>query len=78
MTGYVVMAKPRRWLSRYRRRELLGVGEVLMRGAVAVVRQRHPLARRALARARAALQRIAVDVKSVDRQAAEEIVATPR
>ena len=54
--------------------ELLGLRQVLMRGAVAVVRQRHPLARRALAGARATLQRVAVDVEAVLRLAAQELV----
>ena len=49
--------------------ELLRLGEVLVRRAVAVVRQRHPLARRALAGARAALQRVAVRVEAVLRLA---------
>src|SRR4051794_11654611 len=48
-----------------RRDELLGLGEVLVRGAVAVVGERHPLARGPAARRRAALERVAVDVVAV-------------
>ncbi len=55
--------------------QLLGLGEVLVRRAVAVVRQRHALARGALARARAALQRVSVDVEPVLRPGCEELVS---
>ena len=45
--------------------DLLGLGQVLVRRAVAVVMQRHPLARGASPRRGAALQWAALDVESV-------------
>src|SRR5690349_3818078 len=50
-----------------RRLQLLGISEMLMRGAVAVMRQWHPLAGRTLARACTAAERVAVDVEAVVR-----------
>src|SRR5687767_3675939 len=53
---------------------LLGLGQMLMRRAVAVVRKRDALARRALARRRPAHQRVAVDVAACLRQAIEVLL----
>ena len=53
--------------------DLLGLGQVLMRRAVAVVVQRHPLARRAATRRGAALQRLAVNVESVLGHAIQDV-----
>src|SRR2546423_13751331 len=66
-----------RWLRALRsdrRRQLLRLSQVLMRGAVTVVRQWHPLAGRALAGAGTALQRIPVDVEPVLRLVGEKLV----
>src|SRR5262249_37175141 len=65
---------PQRTSGRERRLELLGLGEVLVRRAVAVVRQWHPLTGRALPGTRPALQRIPVDVEPVLRLPREELV----
>src|SRR5207302_4687692 len=54
--------------------DLLRLGQVLVGGAVSVVRQRHPLARRALARGRAAFQRVAVYVEAPQWLPGEELV----
>jgi glucosamine-6-phosphate deaminase len=54
--------------------EVLGLGQVLVRRAVAVVRERRALARRALARARPALQGVAVDVEARLRGLSQELV----
>src|SRR4051794_11220267 len=53
---------------------LLRPGQVLMRGAVAVDVQRHPLARCAAAGRGAALQRVAVGVEAGARQALEHLL----
>src|SRR2546421_8439880 len=47
---------------------------MLVRRAVAVMRQRHPLAGRALARRRAALERVAVQVEALAGLAGEELI----
>src|SRR4051794_30253751 len=54
--------------------ELLGGRQMLVRRAVAVVRQRHALARRPLARRRTALERVAVDVVAVLRLLVEPVL----
>ena len=54
--------------------DLLGLGQMLMGRAVAVVGQRHPLARGALTGAGATLQRVAVQVEAVAAAAREELV----
>src|SRR4051794_26834711 len=63
-----------RRLGRDRLLDFLGRREMLMRRAVAVVRQRHALAGRALARRGAALQRVAVDVVAVLRLALQPLL----
>src|SRR5947209_13529032 len=51
--------------------------EVLVRRAIAVMPQRHPLAWRALPRAGGTLQRLPVDVQTVLRQAADVLIDQP-
>lgn len=62
------------WLGRDQRQELFGLCEMLVRRAVPVVRQWHPLAGSAPARAGTTLQRISVRVESVLRQRAQELL----
>ena len=59
-------------------RDLLGLGQVLVRRAVAVVRQRHALAGRAAARRRAALEPVAVEVVAAGRLRREPLAAKVR
>src|SRR3954469_16381535 len=54
--------------------DLLRLGQVLVRGAVAVGVQRHALARRAAARGRPALERVAVGVEPGARKALEHVL----
>ena len=74
LAGAVGAGLRRDHLRHGRELELLGLGQVLVRRAVAVVRQRHALARRALARRRPALQRVAVDVEAGPWQALEDLL----
>src|SRR4051794_32237462 len=56
---------------------LLLLGQVLVRGAVAVDRQRHPLAGPALARRRPARELVAEQVEARGRLCGEPLVAEP-
>src|ERR1700743_3403132 len=58
--------------------QFLGLRQMLMGRAIAVVGQGHPLARRALAGAGTALQRFAVQVEPVVRLRAQELVGEPQ
>src|SRR4051794_35704193 len=74
--GYEGMAGPLRGDRRGRRHDLdlLRLGQVLMRGAVAIDVQRHSLARRPATRRRAALERVAVDIEAGARHAGEDLL----